>query len=117
MKIKNKKVKRRLKIRKRIRGQLYGTLERPRFSVFKSNTSMYVQLINDAKGETLVASSLRALNISNNTVIGAAELGKAIAEQAIQKGITMVVFDRSGYRYHGKIKALAEGAREKGLKF
>lgn len=78
---------------------------------------MYVQLINDAKGETLAASSLHALNISKNTVTGATELGRAIAAQAIQKGITMVVFDRSGYRYHGKIKALAEGAREKGLKF
>jgi large subunit ribosomal protein L18 len=78
---------------------------------------MYVQLINDEKGETLVASSLRELKIHKNNISGALELGKAVAERAIAQGITTVVFDRSGYVYHGKVKALAEGAREKGLKF
>ena len=117
MKIKDKKVARRLKVRKRIRSRLHGTLEKPRLSLFKSNTSMYAQLINDEKGETLVSSSLRELKLDKNNISGASELGKTIAERAIAKGITAVVFDRSGYIYHGKVKALAEGAREKGLKF
>jgi len=117
MKIKNKKVARRLKVKKRIKGRIYGTLEQPRLSVFKSNTSIYVQLINDEKGETIVSSSLRAINMAKNDVVAATELGRAIADQAIAKGIQSIVFDRSGYLYHGKIKALAEGVREKGLKF
>lgn len=117
MKIKDKKVERRLKVRKRIRGRLHGTLDRPRLSVFKSNTCMEVQLINDEKGETLVASSSRKVKTTND-VSGALELGRAIAEQAVSKGITTIVFDRSGYPYRGgKIEALADGAREKGLKF
>lgn len=78
---------------------------------------MYAQLIDDEKGATLASSSLRELKISKNNLSGALELGRAIADQAIAKGITAVVFDRSGYIYHGKVKALAEGAREKGLKF
>ncbi|MBX9890340.1 MAG: 50S ribosomal protein L18 [Amoebophilaceae bacterium] len=117
MKIKNKKIERRLKVRKKIRGRLHGTLEKPRLSVFKSNTCIYVQLINDDKGETLVSSSLRALKISKNDLAAASTLGEAVADQAIAHGITTVVFDRSGYLYHGKIKALAEAVRAKGLKF
>ncbi len=78
---------------------------------------MYAQLIDDEKGATLVSSSLRELKINKNDLSGALELGRAIADQAIAKGITAVVFDRSGYIYHGKVKALAEGAREQGLKF
>ena len=117
MKVKDKKVERRLKVRKRIRRRLHGTLAQPRLSLFKSNTSMYVQLINDDKGETLLSSSLDKLKIGKNNVAGALALGEAIAEQALAKGITAIVFDRSGYIYHGKVKALAEGARSKGLKF
>ena len=117
MKIKNKKVERRLKVRKKIRGRLHGTLEKPRLSVFKSNTCIYVQLINDDKGETLVSSSLRVLKISKNDIAAASALGEAVADQAIAYGIKTVVFDRSGYLYHGKIKALAEAVRAKGLKF
>ncbi|AXI24506.1 ribosomal protein uL18 [Cardinium endosymbiont of Sogatella furcifera] len=117
MKIKDKKVERRLKVRKRIRKRVHGTRTQPRLSLFKSNTSMYAQLINDDTGETLLSSSLYKLKISKNNVAGALELGKAIAEQAIAKGITAIVFDRSGYIYHGKVKALAEGARAQGLKF
>ncbi|WP_420888376.1 50S ribosomal protein L18 [Cardinium endosymbiont of Culicoides punctatus] len=115
--MKSKKAERRTKVRRRIRGSLHGSLERPRLCVFKSNTSMYAQLINDEKGETLVSSSLRELKKYKNNLSGALELGKDIANQAIAKGITTVVFDRSGYLYHGKVKALAEGAREQGLKF
>ncbi len=117
MKVKDKKIERKLKVKKRIRKRLHGTLQQPRLSLFKSNTSMYAQLINDEKGETLLSSSLYKLKISKNNVAGALELGKAIAEAALARGITSIVFDRSGYIYHGKVKALAEGARAKGLKF
>lgn len=117
MKIKDKKVARRLKVRQSIRKRLHGTFSRPRLSLFKSNTCIYVQLINDDKGETLLSSSLYKLKISKNTIDGALELGKAIARQALEKGITEIVFDRSGYMYHGKVKALAQGARAEGLKF
>lgn len=117
MNLKNKKVERRLKVRKRIRKRLHGTLERPRLSLFKSNTCVYVQLINDQKGETLLALSLKKLKIPNNDVAAAHQLGAATAEQALAKGITTIVFDRSGYVYDGKVKAVGEGARAKGLKF
>lgn len=117
MKIKDNKVARRLKVRRSIRKRLHGTLDQPRLSLFKSNTCIYAQLINDETGETLLSSSLYKLKISKNNVAGALELGKAIAQQALAKGITHIVFDRSGYTYHGKVKALAEGARANGLKF
>lgn len=117
MKIKDEKTKKRLKIRKRIRSRVSGTLDKPRLSVYKSNTCMYVQLIDDVENKTLVSSSLRKLKIKQNNIAGALELGKFIADQAMAKGIKSVVFDRSGYLYHGRIKALAEGARERGLKF
>ena len=117
MKIKDKKVNRRLRVRKRIRSRLHGTLEKPRLSIFKSNSCIYVQLINDEKGETLLSSSSREFKIDKNNISGALKLGKYIAERAVAKGIITIVFDRSGYIYHGKVKALAEGAREKGLKF
>ncbi|WP_243018393.1 MULTISPECIES: 50S ribosomal protein L18 [Candidatus Cardinium] len=116
MELKNKKVEKRLKVRKRIRKRLHGTLERPRLSLFKSNTSIYVQLINDDKGETLLALSTRKLKIVKNNVAGAWALGEALAEQALAKGITTVVFDRSGYIYDGKVKAIGGGVRAKGLK-
>ena len=116
MKVKNKKVERRLKVRKRIRKRLHGTLERPRLSLFKSNTSIYVQLINDDQEETLLSLSTSKLKSAKNNVAGAWALGEALAEQALVKGITTIIFDRSGYIYDGKVKAIGGGLRAKGLK-
>lgn len=117
MKIKNKKVERRLKIRKKIRRAISGTAEVPRLSVYKSNTCIYVQLINDERGHTLLTASSRTLGDPGINVGKARSVGENIAEKALEHGITTVVFDRSGYLYHGRVKALAEGARDKGLKF
>lgn len=78
---------------------------------------MYVQIIDDLAGRTLVSSSLRQLKIKGNNIAGASELGRSVADRALAQGITSVVFDRSGYLYHGRIQALAEAARAKGLKF
>jgi large subunit ribosomal protein L18 len=117
MKIKNKKVERRLKIRKKIRRTIAGTAEIPRLSVYKSNTCIYVQLINDERGHTLLTASSKTLGGQGINVGKARRVGENIAEKALEHGITTVVFDRSGYLYHGRVKALAEGARDKGLKF
>jgi large subunit ribosomal protein L18 len=117
MKIKNKKVDRRLKIRKRIRRTIQGTASVPRLSIYKSNKCIYVQLINDEQGHTLLTTSSRALGDQGIDVEKAKRVGEVIAEKALEQGIKTVVFDRSGYLYHGRIKALAEGARDKGLKF
>ncbi len=110
---------RRKKIRSRIRGKIRGTAERPRLSVFRSNKELYVQLINDDSGTTLAASSTRDKDFarSGNKVEQSKNIGKALAEKATEKGISIVVFDRGGYLYHGRVKAVAEGAREGGLKF
>ncbi|MEL6606813.1 MAG: 50S ribosomal protein L18 [Bacteroidota bacterium] len=117
MKSKNKKVERRLKIRQRIRKTIQGTAEMPRLSVYKSNKGIYVQLINDEQGHTLLTTSSKALGEQGIDIAKAKKVGEALAEKAIEKGIKTVVFDRSGYLYHGRVKALAEGAKEKGLKF
>jgi len=118
MAIKNLKAARRLKIRRRIRKRIHGTAARPRLSVYKSNQAIYAQLINDDAGHTLVASSSRALTTQAGTGIDKArKVGEALAQQAIAKGISTLTFDRSGYIYHGQVKALAEGARAQGLKF
>ena len=117
MSIKSKKIERRFKIRKRIRRMLFGTLALPRLAVYKSNTSIYVQLIDDVQGHTLLATSSRVLGGSGINLDRAKEVGTDLAEKVLAKGIETVVFDRSGYRYHGRIKALAEAAKEKGLKF
>jgi len=117
MKIKNKKVERRLRIRQKIRKTIRGTAKVPRLSVYKSNKCIYVQLVNDEQGHTLLTISSRALGDQGIDVDKARRVGEAIAEKALGQGIKTVVFDRSGYHYHGRIKALAEGAREKGLKF
>ena len=117
MKVKNKKVERRLKIRKRIRKTLSGTLDTPRLAVYKSNTCIYAQLVDDVQGHTLLATSSSVLGGSGVNIEKARGVGVDIAEKALAKGITTVVFDRSGYLYHGRIKALAEAAKEKGLKF
>ncbi|MCR5106963.1 MAG: 50S ribosomal protein L18 [Lachnospiraceae bacterium] len=106
----------------RIRNRFSGTAERPRLSVFRSNNHMYAQIIDDVAGNTLVAASTlekdaKAELTKTNNVEAAAYLGKAIARKALDKGIKEVVFDRGGFIYQGKIKALADAAREAGLEF
>jgi len=109
---------RRERIKKGVRKKITGTAERPRLSVFRSNRGIYAQIIDDSTGTTLVASSTvelgekAGLNIENSKAVG-----KKIAEKSAAAGVQTVVFDRNGYLYHGNIKALAEGAREGGLKF
>lgn len=111
---------RRTRIKNRIRKIISGTESNPRLSVFRSNKEIYAQLIDDSNGKIIVASSSRDKNIdkdkSNKTEL-ASLVGKDIAEKAIKKGIKEVSFDRSGYLYHGRVKSLADGAREVGLKF
>jgi len=110
----------RLKRHKRIRASLSGTSEKPRLCVFRSNKYIYVQIIDDIKGHTLVAASTQEKNINLETHCDktAAEfLGTEIAKRAISKGIKKIVFDRGGYAYHGRVKALAESARAGGLEF
>jgi large subunit ribosomal protein L18 len=111
----------RLRKRLRIRQKISGTNERPRMSVFKSNKQIYVQLIDDIAGVTLASASSRNKEIAEKTGLKKTEqaklVGKLIAEISISKGISNVVFDRGGYLYHGRVKQLAEGAREGGLKF
>ena len=114
------KSERKDRIRRRIRKVSFGTAERPRMSVFRSNKEIYAQLIDDNKGETLVSASSRDKELSKakgtkSEIAG--QVGKAIAEKALKAGIETVSFDRGGNLYHGRVKALAEGAREAGLKF
>ncbi len=113
-----KKVAQRNRIRRRIRGKVSGTAESPRLSVFRSNKFIYAQLIDDASGNTLAHASSRESAISGATPIERSKaVGQQLAERAKTAGIDAVVFDRGGYRYHGNVRALAEGAREGGLKF
>ncbi|MCC8049457.1 MAG: 50S ribosomal protein L18 [Clostridiales bacterium] len=112
----------RLNKHKRIRNRFSGTAERPRLAVFRSNNHMYAQIIDDTVGHTLVSAStlqkeVKAELEKTNDVAAAAYLGKVIAERALDKGIKTVVFDRGGFIYQGKIKALADAAREAGLEF
>ena len=108
----------RQRIHARIRAKLSGTTERPRLNVYRSLSHIYAQVIDDQKGETLASASTLALKIKTGGNLAAAkEIGKAVAEQAVAKGIKRVVFDRGGYLYHGRIKALADAAREAGLEF
>lgn len=116
------KIQRRKRIHYRIRKHVNGTAERPRLVVFRSNKQIYVQVIDDQKGVTLVAaaSNDKALAVECKGKPGievAALVGKAIAKRAIEKGISEVAFDRGGYLYHGRVKSLADAAREGGLKF
>ncbi len=115
------KTDRRTRIRRRIRKKLEGTAERPRLAVFRSNTQIYVQVIDDSAGLTLVAASSREKSVAVKEKIKkteqAAKVGKLIAEKCKEKGIDNVVFDRGGYKYHGRVKSLADAAREGGLKF
>lgn len=123
MKSKTKqKEQRRKKIHRRVRNSIRGTAEKPRFNVFKSNKHVYGQLINDREGTTVVAAStltpdLREELEEKSGVESAFEVGKYLAKLASEQGIESVVFDRSGYKYHGQIKAIADGAREGGLDF
>ncbi|TXB67336.1 50S ribosomal protein L18 [Vicingus serpentipes] len=110
---------RRLRIKRRIRKIVSGTASQPRLSVYRSNKEIYAQIINDENGVTLVAASSIEKDVKakgNKTEI-ASIVGKAIAEKAVKAGIDKVAFDRGGYLYHGRVKALAEAAREGGLKF
>jgi len=110
---------RRTRIKASIRKKVEGTADRPRMSVFRSNKEIYVQLIDDVAGKTLVStsSSDKDFDAKGSKVELATAVGKKAAEKAIAAGIAQVVFDRNGYLYHGRVKALAEGAREGGLKF
>ena len=111
---------RRQKIRYKIRKKIIGTPQRPRLSVFRSNRYIYAQLIDDASGVTLAAADSRELAASNPSTPkkeAAKSVGKLIAERALAKDIKNIIFDRGGYLYHGRVKELAEGAREGGLKF
>ena len=102
----------------RVRNKISGTAQTPRLCLYRSNKNIEAQIIDDVKGVTLVASSSMALRLANGSNIEAAALvGKDIAEKAVAKKIKKVVFDRSGYLYHGRVKALAEAAREAGLEF
>ena len=109
----------RLKRHRRVRGKISGTPERPRLNVFRSETNIYAQIIDDVAGKTLVsASSLdKAFTGHGSNCEGAKQVGQMVAERAKAAGITTVVFDRGGYVYHGRVAALAEGAREGGLEF
>ncbi len=102
----------------RVRAKVHGTTECPRLSVYRSNAHISVQLIDDVKGITLLASSSHALKLDHgNNIAAATKVGSDIATKAQAQGITKIVFDRSGYLYHGRVKALAEAARTAGLKF
>jgi large subunit ribosomal protein L18 len=112
----------RAKKHRRLRNHISGTAERPRLAVFRSNNHMYAQIIDDTVGNTLVAASTLQKDVKaelekTNNVDAAAYLGTVIAKKALEKGITTVVFDRGGFIYQGKIKALADAAREAGLEF
>lgn len=109
----------RLKRHKRVRGKISGTPERPRLSVYRSDNHIYAQIIDDTKQTTLVSASTveKGFEGPGGNAAAAAEIGKTIAQRAVAKGIETVVFDRGGYIYHGRVKALAEGAREGGLRF
>ena len=107
------------RIHSRIRRKVRGTTERPRLAVFRSLCHIYAQVIDDSKGVTIASASSaeKSSSIDGGNVAGATAIGKAVAERAKEKGIKQVVFDRGGYLYHGRIKALADAAREAGLEF
>ncbi len=112
----SKKQVRRDRRRGKIRSKISGTSERPRLSVFKSNRGMFLQIIDDVEMTTIVSANMKEIKKGTKTE-KAKELGKIIAEKALLKNIKSVVFDRGGFQYHGRIKAVAEGAREAGLNF
>ncbi len=107
----------RLKRHARIRKNVSGTSDTPRLNVFRSNTNIYAQIIDDTNGVTLVSASSLELKTNKCNIETSAKVGELVAKKALEKGITEVVFDRGGYKYHGKVLALAESARKAGLKF
>lgn len=111
------KAARRKRLKLGIRRRISGTAERPRVSIFKSNKGIYAQLVDDVNGVTLASASSKLLGIETLNVDSAKKVGEKLAENAKNAGIETVVFDRGGYPYHGRVKSLAEGAREGGLKF
>jgi large subunit ribosomal protein L18 len=114
----NPKAVQRAKVRRRIRSKISGTAERPRLSVFRSNKYIYAQLIDDLAGQTLAAASSKDdVDGGQKPVDASKAVGAKLAERAKEAGVERAVFDRGGYRYHGRVKALAEGAREGGLQF
>lgn len=113
----NSKLQSRKRIKLRIRKKISGSATRPRLSVFRSNKSIYCQLIDDQAGKTIVSASSKDAAVSGTKSEQAKAVGKMIAEKALAQNVSDVVFDRNGYLYHGRVKALADGAREGGLKF
>lgn len=116
----DKKVLRRQKLRWRTRAKVSGTADKPRLSVFRSNKDIYVQLIDDTNGTTLASSNSRQKDIAAQSGTKSEKsvmVGKALAQKALELGVEKCVFDRGGYLYHGRVKAVADGAREGGLKF
>jgi large subunit ribosomal protein L18 len=118
----NLRTQARLKRKKRIRKKLVGTENRPRLCVFRSARHIYAQVIDDSRGQTLAAASSMEKDVrenpeSKNKVTAANNVGKIIGQRAVEKGLKKVVFDRNGFLYHGRIKAVSEGAREAGLEF
>ena len=112
------KSEQRARIRRRIRAKVAGTAERPRLSVFRSNKFIYAQVIDDQAGRTLAAASSREADITGNARVERSKaVGQRLAERARAAGVESVVFDRGGYRFHGNVRALAEGARDGGLQF
>lgn len=111
------KVQKRIRIKRRVRGKISGSSELPRLTVYKSNKEIYAQLVDDVSGKTLASASSRALETRGSKTEVSTAVGKAIAEKAKEAGVSAVVFDRNGFVYHGRIKALADSAREAGLKF
>ncbi len=108
--------KKRLYRKRRIRAKVFGTAERPRLSVFRSLRGLYIQLIDDKKGETVLSVSSKEVSVGQN-VPGAKKVGQAVAKKCAEKKIKKVVFDRGGYKYHGKIKSLADEMRKSGIEF
>lgn len=107
----------RTRVKYRIRKKVSGTSTKPRLSVFRSNKEIYCQLIDDVNGVTLASASSKGMKFSGTKIAVASEVGKALAAKAVSAGISSVVFDRGGYLYHGRVKSLADGAREGGLIF
>ncbi len=113
------KINRRIRRKRGIRKRIFGQPDRPRLTIFRSNKNIYAQIIDDLTGRTLASASTREKDAkvdNGGNCSSATEVGKSLAERAVKAGISTVAFDRNGYRYHGRIKALADGAREGGLK-
>jgi len=113
----NNKIEKKIKRKLRMKGKIHGTSEKPRMNIFRSNDHVYVQLIDDVKRVTILSASDYKLKVKGTKTQISTEVGKNIAKQALKKGIKTIVFDRGGNKYHGRVKAIADGAREGGLIF